>query len=792
LNKKTLTDLGYFQVIDILKGFAQSEPGVRACGELRPYSDFDTALKEAARLTQFLKLLNETDISLAGVTDIRDALYMAKIKNSTLGIENIADIKENLILAKNLKSTLRGLDEDEYCYLVEYDLRLHDLNPLIKHIKRTIGIKGEILDSASDQLRSIRRELKHKREEIISSLTNIMMSKGNAPIIQDEVITTRNDRYVLIVKPNYNEYFKGIIHGDSNSGASYFVEPFSSVEENNKLNLLIQEEKEEELNILKEITSLVRDDYEYIVENLDTLLEFDFLYAKARLSKALNASEALLNNHQDGGIDLRNARHPLLYFDSKYNDTNEGAKVDDVIPINIKFTDNNRGMVISGANSGGKTATLKTLGLLSLMAKSGLHISAETGSALTFFDRIYADIGDDQDILNSNGTFSSHLRNIKEILDDTDDNTLVLIDELGTGTNPSEGSALFSALMDYLLEKGCFFVATTHLDKIKHYAYINSNVENVSVAFNDETLKPEYRLIYNQIGQSNAINLAKQIGFNKDILKKAEGYLTSDELKLSELINDLTRERARLDDEKEKAALHLREAKALKVKRERTLTKLKEKRELIIKNKEKEVSDLFYDTKKKLKEIIKSQKEESANDIQSFEEITVLRKKVKKKFILPKRSGGSTKIFDVDEKVYVDSLKKHGTISKIDNAKNTALINIGSLKIDIPVGELTKCKYNVNKREGNVTISKNESSSVSHKINIIGKTVDEALPIVDRFLDEAYLSNLREVTIIHGKGTGRLRVGIMKHLKDAPYVAGIVDSKDIIAAAGATTVKIKE
>jgi DNA mismatch repair protein MutS2 len=793
LNRKTLENLGYFKLIDVLKGFTQSTLGAAVCEELLPFSDFDMAVKEGKRVSQLKRFLKEVkNIPFDGVTDIKTALNLARIENSALDIDSILNVKENLVTARKLKSFLSEVDGEEYSYLVEFTDKLHPVKKIENLIKSAVGANGEILDSASTELGRIRRQIKDKREDVIGSLSKVMTDKRTAVIIQEQIITMRNDRYVLVVKPNFNEHFKGIIHGDSQSGASYYVEPFSLVEDNNKLNFLLKLEKKEELKVIRKITAEIGACYDLLIENLEALSDFDFLSAKSRLSEALDLNEASLGRSDDGEINLKNARHPLLYFDSLYRKKDDAVENKDVIPIDIKFDKNKRGMVLSGANSGGKTAALKTLGLVSFMAKAGMHISADEESSLIFFDKIYADIGDDQDILKSKGTFSSHLTNIKEITDDTDKDTLILLDELGTGTNPTEGSALFSALLDYLISKGCYFVATTHLDKIKHYAYINNAVENVSVAFNEDTLKPEYKLIYNQIGRSNALSLAKQMGFSESILIKAKGYMTDDELNLSELIKELTVEKSDLLRKKDEIAAIKRGSLELKEKRKKMFSEFKEKKDLLLKKKEKEMSNVFYETKKRLKEIVKRHEADKAGDIQAFEDVAVLRKNVKKKFFLPRRSGNSTENLKKNDNVYVKSLNKNGIILKLDEKRKTALVNVGSLKVDIPVCELKKRDVKRENKAGAVNLNMDISSHVKHELNIIGKTIDEALPIIDRFLDDAYLSNLGEVTIIHGKGTGRLKTGVLKHLLDAPYVAGIVEGKDIVASAGATIVKIKQ
>lgn len=753
----------------------------------------ETAVREVKRVSQLKKLLIEVkNIPLEGITDIKSALDLAQIENSSLDIESILNVKENLIAVRKLKSFLQSLDANEYPYLAEFIGRFHENRVLEKLISQTIGDTMEILDTASAELRKIRIRLKERRHSILESLNDVITDKSHASIIQDDFITLRNNRYVLLVKPNFNEHFKGIIHGDSQSGASCYVEPFAMVEENNKINLLFNEEKQEILNILKRITSEIRSCRTELKLNLEAFAEFDFLSAKANLSIAMQCSEPEIKAHDESDsslINIKNANHPLLKYDYLCS---KSAGKKKVVPIDIKFDRGHRGMVISGSNSGGKTAALKTLGLNSLMAKSGMHICADEGGSLVFFDKICADIGDDQDILKSMGTFSSHLLNIKDIIDDCDDNTLVLLDELGTGTNPTEGSALFLAILDHLFQTGCYFFATTHLDKIKHYAYINPGVENVSVAFNENTLEPEYRLIYNQIGQSNAINLAKQIGIDKKILERAEKYMSGEELKLSELLKELSAEKAKLENEVAEAAAIKEEAERLKERRERMIEKFKEKQGALIKNKEKEVLDFFYETKRNLRSLIKQHKEEKVNDIQSFEELNEIKKEISKKFFIPVRKNDSGEEFNEGDNVFVSSFNKRGKIIKIDDKHQTAIVNVGSIKIDIPITELKHADEQTAKAAApSVSIDRHDAEA-SHEVNVIGMTVDEALPIIDKFLDEAFLASLNEVTIIHGKGTGRLKSGILQHLKHyGSHVAEIVRNNDLMSGAGSTIIKIK-
>ncbi len=795
MNIKTLKELGYFQVTEILKGFAQSDSGASLCENLRPYDDFDKAVRESNRVSQLKRLKSDSDnIPFGRVEDIRGALALARVENSTLDIQTILDIKENLATTRRLKKFLERLESDEYPGLIEFTDRLHPNEMLERKISRTIGDNCEILDSASPELRRTRLQSRSKREEIIESLNHVMRDDENAPVIQEKVITVRNNRYVLIAKHNYNERFDGIIHGDSQSGASCYVEPLKVVEQNNKVNTLNRQVLEEERKVLRDITAGVRADCDNLFESVNALAEFDFLYAKARMSEAISCSEATLTERTAGWggcgqIDLKSARHPLLLFDFL---NNKATGVKRVIPINIRFEPDRRGMVVSGSNSGGKTASLKTLGLLTLMAKSGMHISAAEGSSLVFFKQVFADIGDEQDIRKSMGTFSSHLANINDIIERTDATTLVLLDELGTGTNPTEGSALFSAVLDHLIETGCYFVTTTHLDKIKHYAYVNSAVENVSVAFNDATLMPEYKLIYNQIGQSNAINLARQIGINAKIIKRANEYLSGDELKLSELLRELSLEKAELVKQKEELKRVKGEAERLKERRAKAIDKLREQRDLLIKSKEKEVSDLFYETKKSLKSIIKKHKGASINDIQAYDEITTLKKSIAKKFKIPRRGGKGSEELNVGDTVFVRNLNKKGVVLKVNMKEQTAVVNLGSVRIDIPVSELERSVADVSVRKSPVLVE--SSGDAKHEINVIGHTVDEALPLIDKFLDDAYLYNLSEVTIIHGKGTGRLRSGILRHIKQArrsSYDVDILAEKNVLASLGATRIKIK-
>jgi DNA mismatch repair protein MutS2 len=776
----TLKILGFYRILNFLEYYAYSDLGKKGCKRLFPESEI-TEIKYKLNLVSELKrlLLKNGKIPIEGSCDIEPFIKKAGIKDSIIYNEEFIKIRGVLLAFKNLKKYLNSLEEG-YPHLKAFVKDLIPTASLEKAISITFNEYGAILDSASTKLKEIRNNLKRIRNGVKKKLEKLLYIEGLAKVFQERIITSRNGRYVLPVRANLSYMIKGVIHDYSQSKFTNFIEPLETVEDNNKINILLKEEEEEILRILISLTNEVSENSSIILHNLDILREIEITLAKVYLSQAFKgcAPSFEQNNH----ISLISAFHPILLASSEKEQDNPElfCRLDfnsKVVPVDIFMNSDTKALIISGANTGGKTVTLKTLGLLTLMAQTGMHIPVKEGSKLKVFKKIFADIGDEQDIEASLSTFSGHLSQIKKIIEKTDDETLVLLDEIGTGTDPQEGASLAMSIMDYLLMKDAYFAVTTHSNIIKAYAFTKTKVKNVSVEFDSKTLKPTYHLIYGYPGESNALTIARHLNLQDDIIDGAEKYLKEENRQILIMMKEFEKQTKEI--KKELNTIKALKEKALdyEEKTKRLHKVIKNKKEEILEGFEKELKGFLSGHEIEIQNLLKNLRKVNLKEAE--EKLTIFKKKKKDMLSLfkkdePKKAKNNKDIKKGDL-VRIISLNQKGTVEKILKDSGKIILSIHGLKISGDINDMEKLEtkpslesYSYVKEK--ISLS-NFSTSLLPEIKIIGMTVSEAIPIVDKFIDQAILRGWERIEIVHGTGTGKLKKALREEfLKTHPQV----------------------
>lgn len=770
MNQKALKILEYDKIIELLAEKATCELGRAQCQKLLPMNNLEE-IRSAQRQTAdaLRRIYAKGGISFAGTSDIGASLKRLEI-GGTLNIFELLRICSLLETAGRVKQYSRGEErsEDTRDSLDDFFDALEPCFPLSSEIRRCILSEEEIADDASGNLKSIRRQMKQLNDKVHSTLSSLLNGSARS-YLQDAVITMRNGRYCLPVKAEYRSQVPGMIHDQSSTGSTLFVEPMSVVKINNDLKELELKEQEEIEVVLASLSAQTALYEESIKTDLRVLAKLDFIFARALLAKEMNASEPLFNTH--GNIYIKDARHPLL--DKKR-----------AVPITVSLGRDFDLLVVTGPNTGGKTVSLKTVGLLTLMGQAGLHIPAFDRSKLALFDEVFADIGDEQSIEQSLSTFSSHMTNIVSILKHATPNSLVLMDELGAGTDPTEGAALAISILSHLHEQGIRTMVTTHYSELKVFALSTPGVENACCEFDVDTLRPTYRLLIGVPGKSNAFAISGKLGLPDFIIDRAKNQLTAQDESFEDLLSDLERSRKTIEAEEEEIKRHKEEIKSLRNALEKKQDKLEARKEEILRKANEEARAILADAKKTADETIRDFQKYSASDA-SIRELEEKRAKLRKKMEktsqnvqaqTPKpKKKLSAKDLHLGDAVRVLSLNLKGTVSSMPDAKGDLFVQMGILrsKINIsdlePVDEVTITAPSMAKTgAGKIKMSK--SASVSTEINLIGMTVDEALAHLDKYLDDAYLAHVPSVRIVHGKGTGKLRDAVQRHLKKCKYV----------------------
>lgn len=789
MNKKALHKLEYDKIIEKLAAFAVSPMAKERVSTLQPatvMSDIALWQQETTEATDMI--LRKGTPSFGGFREIRPQLKRAGMAG-VLSISELMEVGEFLYVCRKMKNYGKHENKAEaYARMDEYFELLAPIPSLENEITRCILSETEIADDASPELRNIRREIKISNEKVRDHLNGVISSSAYRNMLQDFVITIRNDRYCVPVKSEYRNTFPGMIHDQSNTGSTLFMEPLSVIQLNNKIKELQAKEKDEIRKILVELSRLVTENTMVLEANLELLTQMDFIFAKGALSISMGGTRPLFNTK--GYVHIEKARHPLL-----------DAKT--VVPINIYLGKDFTTLLITGPNTGGKTVALKTLGLFTLMGQAGLHIPAFDHSQLAIFDNVFADIGDEQSIEQSLSTFSSHMTNIVRIMDEVTDQSLVLFDELGAGTDPTEGAALALAIIQSLKERKIRTAVTTHYSELKVYALSTEGVENACCEFDVETLRPTYRLLIGIPGKSNAFAISKRLGLQQYILDSAKEFISQDEARFEDVITDLEISKKSVVFEQERAEQYRKEAESLKLEVERQKEKTREQKEKILQKAREEAKFIYAQAKEDADSIIKEMNRQ-AKEKGSQQKLIENRGKLKEKlssmqedFLKSKKVKTTHKVpenLQTGDRVYVISFDQNGTVISPPDKSKEVMVQIGSMKVKIPLAELMlddSVPKEMKQKQSAPRAKVSKSQFISAEIDCRGQLVDEALANIDKYIDDAYLSGLKQIVIIHGKGTGALRTAVQSYLKTNSHVKGQRPGVYGEGEAGVTVVELK-
>lgn len=768
MNDKVLKTLEYNKILDVLSQFAGSEPGKKMCLKLRPSTNIewiDSAQEETEAALS--RLIKNDRISFGSNKDIRGIIKEAQI-GRTLSISDLLSIGRLLTLTEELSDYDAKDESEEEDALSRYFEELSPLPLLSKEITKCILSENEIADDASSKLKDIRRSYVNTEAKIHNQLTN-MVSTTYRTYLMDAVITSRNGRYCIPVKAEYKNQVPGMVHDHSSSGRAIFIEPQAIVNLNNDLReLKLQEEEEIEI-ILKSLSSKCAAHAEEILTNQKNITSLDFIFAKGKYALKLNCTKPIFN--ADYRIKLRSARHPLLPQDK-------------VVPIDVRLGEDFDLLVITGPNTGGKTVSLKTVGLLTLMGQSGLHIPTLDRSELSVFKEVFADIGDEQSIEQSLSTFSGHMTSIVNILKKASQDSLCLFDELGAGTDPSEGAALAISILSYLHDRGIRTMASTHYSELKIFALSTSYVENGSCEFDVESLRPTYKLLIGIPGKSNAFAISKKLGLSDEIIDNAKKYIDSEEESFENIISDLESKRVQIEKEKESIEAYKKEIESLKARLKDNEEKISEKRDKIIKDAREQAKDILQEAKDVADETIRAfQKQSTVMSIQTMEKKrSNVREKIKTQDAKLSEKNKVHKVnhpksITMDQalpgtNVHIISMNLDGTITVRPDSSGNVLVQCGiiSSKVNIKDLYMIEALPETKSVSAPKKLNISRTSNIKSEINVLGMTVDEAVSVVDKYLDDALLCHLASVRIVHGKGTGALRSGLHDFLSSHPAV----------------------
>ena len=784
MNNYYLNKLEYNKILEILSNYSSTYIGKDMCLNLLPSNDKQEVKEKLEETKEAVDILYRS--STPPITDIADNTINIKIieSNNTLSIKAILDLTKIFDIANELKKYFYTdyIKSEDYPILDAIFSKLYTNLSIIEKVRKSIIDENTIDDKASQNLYKIRRKEQNIEQDIKQNLNKIIHSQTYSKYMQESVVTIRNDRYVIPIKEEYRSQIKGFVHDISSSGSTVFIEPISIFDLNNELSDLKVEENLEIEKILKDLSSLFYPYPEELKDDIKSIGKLDFIFAKVRYSKEIDGITPKINDKKE--IVLIDAKHPLL--DKKQ-----------AVPISLTLGKDFSTLVITGPNTGGKTVTLKTIGLLTVMACSGLNIPANENSYIYVFDNIFADIGDDQSIADSLSTFSSHMKNIANIVQNATENSLVLVDELGSGTDPVEGSALAISILDYFKKKNILTVATTHYQELKKYALITKGFENASVEFDINTLSPTYHLLIGVPGKSNAFEISKKLELSEDIIENAKLNLTKKDVDFEELLKNIYDNKSKIENEKEMISKELQKIEDLKKTLERDNSLIEEQEKEIINNAKIKAREILLDAKEDATEIIsKMQKEVDSSGLNNLR--NRLNDEIKELSVKNfKKEKASKNPIDIKEikpntEVYITTLDQNGTIISNVSKSNEVQVRVGAIKMNINIKYLEKAKK-INKVESTISYKSNfKTKNVNSEINVIGLNVDEAIPIVDKFLDDCYLAKLETVRIIHGKGTGKLRDGIHQFLKVNPHVESFRMGTFGEGEMGVTIVKLKK
>ena len=773
MNEKVLHTLEYNKILDQLTEYAFSADARSRCQKLRPITDRAQIEQLQQQTSDALsRLFKYGSLSFSGVTDIRDSLKRLDIGGALSAIE-LLRVCSLLESAKRAKAFARSQEDNDQPddSLTGLFAGIEPLTPLCDEIRRCILSEDEIADDASSTLHSIRRSMRGMNDKIRAQMNSMINNTTTRSYLQDTVITMRDGRYCLPVKAEAKSLVPGMIHDQSSTGSTLFIEPMAVVNLNNEYKELQLREQEEIEVILAGLSNLTASYATQLLADYELLTELDFIFARAAFAQTYNGVAPLFND--DGRIHIRKGRHPLL--DPKK-----------VVPIDVRLGEDFRLLIVTGPNTGGKTVSLKTVGLLTLMGQSGLHIPASERSELGIFDEVFADIGDEQSIEQSLSTFSSHMVNIIRILEQVNDRSLVLFDELCAGTDPTEGAALAISILSKLHLYGARIMATTHYSELKVYALSTPGVENACCEFDVATLSPTYRLLIGIPGKSNAFAISEKLGLPTDLIADAKGRISKSEGDFEDLIADLEKSRSTIEREQLEINQYKAEIESLKEKLEQKQERLDSSRNKILREANEQAYNILKEAKDVADETIRnfnkygkagapvSEMEKERTKLRGKMDKAAQKMSEQKKASVPNHNV--PKKLRIGDSVKVISMNLKGTVHSLPNARGDLYVQMGILRSLVNINDLILLEEDAapgtkkfqKTSAGKIKMSK--SASVSTEINLIGKTTDEAIPLLDKYLDDAYLAHLPSVRIVHGKGTGALRNAVQAHLKRLKYV----------------------
>ena len=794
MNPKALKTLEYNKIIDKLTEFAGSALAKEMCRNLQPSTDlYEIQALQKETSDALSRIYQKGAVSFRGVRDIRGSIKRLEI-GAIIGINELLSICSLLDVCSKVKAYSRNDRDPDFEDSLEAMFQaLQPLTPVSSEIRRCIASEEELNDDASPALFKIRRSMRQINDKVHAQLQT-MVNGSARTYLQDAVVTMRNGRYCIPVKAEHRGQIPGMIHDQSSTGSTLFVEPMAVIKLNNDLRELeLKEEKEIEM-ILATLSARCGEETEALRDGLDLLTKLDFIFARAQLSRSMNGTQPDFN--EEGRILIKKGRHPLL--DKKK-----------VVPIDIQLGKDFELLIITGPNTGGKTVSLKTVGLFTLMGQAGLHIPAFDHSELSVFHEVFADIGDEQSIEQSLSTFSAHMTNTVSILKEADDRSLVLFDELGAGTDPTEGAALAIAILSNLHRRGSRVMATTHYSELKVFALSTPGVENGCCEFDVETLRPTYRLLIGVPGKSNAFAISQKLGLSQDIIEEAKTHLTKQDEDFEDLLADLEQKRVTIEQERDQINSYKEEIRELKQRLESKQEKLDLSRDKILREANEQARNILQEAKDYADTTIRNFQKYgkaagvSAKDMEKErgklrEKMSTVDKKLSAKNAAPKKSHKqlTAKDLHIGDSIKVLSLNLKGTVSTLPDAKGNLFVQMGILRSQVNIRDLEKLDDTVItggnfSKTGSGKIKMSKSASVSTEINLLGKTVDEAIMELDKYLDDAYIAHLPSVRIVHGKGTGALRKGVHNYLRRQKHVKSYRLGEFGEGDAGVTIVEFK-
>ena len=794
MNPKALKTLEYNKIIDKLTEFAGSALAKEMCRNLQPSTNlYEIQALQKETSDALSRIYQKGAVSFRGVCDIRGSIKRLEI-GAIIGINELLSICSLLDVCNKVKAYSRNDRDPDFEDSLEAMFQaLQPLTPVSSEIRRCIASEEELNDDASPALFKIRRSMRQINDKVHAQLQT-MVNGSARTYLQDAVVTMRNGRYCIPVKAEHRGQIPGMIHDQSSTGSTLFVEPMAVIKLNNDLRELeLKEEKEIEM-ILATLSARCGEETEALRNDLDLLTKLDFIFAKAQLSRSMNGTQPDFN--EEGRILIKKGRHPLL--DKKK-----------VVPIDIQLGKDFELLIITGPNTGGKTVSLKTVGLFTLMGQAGLHIPAFDHSELSVFHEVFADIGDEQSIEQSLSTFSAHMTNTVSILKEADDRSLVLFDELGAGTDPTEGAALAIAILSNLHRRGSRVMATTHYSELKVFALSTPGVENGCCEFDVETLRPTYRLLIGVPGKSNAFAISQKLGLSQDIIEEAKTHLTKQDEDFEDLLADLEQKRITIEQERDQINSYKEEIRELKQRLESKQEKLDLSRDKILREANEQARNILQEAKDYADTTIRNFQKYgkaagvSAKDMEKErgklrEKMSTVDKKLSAKNAAPKKSHKqlTAKDLHIGDSIKVLSLNLKGTVSTLPDAKGNLFVQMGILRSQVNIRDLEKLDDTVItggnfSKTGSGKIKMSKSASVSTEINLLGKTVDEAIMELDKYLDDAYIAHLPSVRIVHGKGTGALRKGVHNYLRRQKHVKSYRLGEFGEGDAGVTIVEFK-